>query len=140
MSPQNSVPRTEAPEESNVRLLIENWAQAVRNEDYAGILAYHSTELLMFDVPPPFESKGLAAYRKTWDLFYTMQPRPIRFDIQHMDVVAGSDVAFVSASMQCDETDENGKRTNLDFRLTVGLRKIDGRWTILHEHHSIPAT
>jgi ketosteroid isomerase-like protein len=27
----------------------------------------------------------------------------------------------------------------LDFRLTVGLRKIDGQWTITHEHHSVPA-
>jgi ketosteroid isomerase-like protein len=23
--------------------------------------------------------------------------------------------------------------------LTVGLRKIDGRWQITHEHHSVPA-
>jgi ketosteroid isomerase-like protein len=27
----------------------------------------------------------------------------------------------------------------LYFRLTIGLRKIDGRWTITHEHHSVPA-
>jgi ketosteroid isomerase-like protein len=27
----------------------------------------------------------------------------------------------------------------LDFRLTVGLKKIDGRWVIVHEHHSIPS-
>jgi ketosteroid isomerase-like protein len=24
--------------------------------------------------------------------------------------------------------------------LTVGLRKIDGRWRVMHEHHSLPAT
>jgi ketosteroid isomerase-like protein len=26
------------------------------------------------------------------------------------------------------------------FRLTVGLRKIDGDWRIAREHHSVPAT
>ena len=26
------------------------------------------------------------------------------------------------------------------FRLTIGLRKIDGNWLITHEHHSVPAT
>jgi hypothetical protein len=26
------------------------------------------------------------------------------------------------------------------FRLTVGLRKVDGDWRIAHEHHSEPAT
>jgi ketosteroid isomerase-like protein len=94
----------------------------------------------MFDVPPPLESKGIKAYRETWDLFYSAQPEPIAFDIQRMEVVAGADVAFVAALMQCAEIGKDAERIKLDFRLTVGLRKIDGRWTILHEHHSVPAT
>jgi ketosteroid isomerase-like protein len=35
--------------------------------------------------------------------------------------------------------DRNGIRELLDFRLTMGLRKIDARWRIMHEHHSLPA-
>ena len=26
----------------------------------------------------------------------------------------------------------------LDFRLTTGLCKVNGAWTIVHEHHSVP--
>jgi uncharacterized protein (TIGR02246 family) len=127
-------------DESVVRELIENWAKAVRAKDMNAILAHHSPDFVMFDVPPPFESKGLEAYKKTWDLFYSSQPTPIAFDIQHIDVFAGESVAFAAAHMQCAEIDAGGKRIPLDFRLTIGLRKIDGRWTILHEHHSVPAT
>jgi hypothetical protein len=29
---------------------------------------------------------------------------------------------------------------NLEFRLTMGFRKIDGKWPIMYEHYSIPAT
>jgi uncharacterized protein (TIGR02246 family) len=126
-------------DEADVRVLVERWAKAVRARDMEGILAGHSTEILMFDVPPPFESKGIEAYRKTWDLFYSAQPEPIAFDIRSMEVVAGNDVAFVTALMQCAENGKNGERIKLDFRLTIGLRKIDGQWTILHEHHSVPA-
>ncbi len=32
----------------------------------------------------------------------------------------------------------NGKP--LEFRLTMGLRKIGGKWRVVHEHHSLPAT
>ncbi|HEX4342293.1 MAG TPA: nuclear transport factor 2 family protein [Verrucomicrobiae bacterium] len=126
-------------EEAEVRELIERWAKAVRDKNIDGILAHHSAEMVMFDVPPPFESVGIAAYRETWDLFYSSQPEPIAFDIQRREVVAGSEVAFAFAHMQCAEEGENGKRTKLDFRLTVGLRKVEGRWTIVHEHHSVPA-
>jgi ketosteroid isomerase-like protein len=34
----------------------------------------------------------------------------------------------------------SGQRLELDFGLTVGFRKQDGKWRIVHEHHSIPAT
>jgi ketosteroid isomerase-like protein len=34
--------------------------------------------------------------------------------------------------------DTNGNEP-LEFRLTMGLRKIDAKWRVLHEHHSLPA-
>jgi SnoaL-like domain len=33
-----------------------------------------------------------------------------------------------------------GERQELEFRLTIALKKIDGQWTIMHEHHSVPAS
>jgi ketosteroid isomerase-like protein len=127
-------------DEALTRKLVEDWARAVRAKNIGGAIAHHSADILMFDVPPPFESKGIEAYRKTWDLFFSCQPEPVAFDILRMDIVAGAEVAFVAALMRCAETGNDGERSHLDFRLTIGLRKIDGHWTILHEHHSVPAT
>ena len=129
-----------ASNENAIRGLLAQWAAAVRAKDLSAILADHSSDFLMFDVPPPFQSRGLKAYEDTWRLFYSSQPEPVVFDIKHLEIVAGDDVAFASAHMQCAEIDENGQRIPLDFRLTVGLRKIGDRWTIVHEHHSVPAT
>ena len=126
-------------DEDAVRAVIEAWAAAVRAKDIAGILRDHAPDMLMFDVPPPFQSRGIEAYRKTWDLFFSWSSDPVPFDITEMNVTAGQDVAFVVATMRCAEPAANGEQKRLDFRLTVGLRKIDGRWQITHEHHSIPA-
>ena len=126
--------------ENAVRDLLERWAAAVRAKNMSEVLANHAPDFVMFDVPPPFESRGLEAYEKTWKLFYSNQPEPIAFDIKSLKVVAGDDVAFAFAHMQCVEPTEKVQRTPLDFRLTVGLRKLEGRWMIVHEHHSVPAT
>ena len=126
--------------ESAVRNLLERWAAAVRAKNMSEVLASHSPDFQMFDVPLPFESRGLAAYEDTWKLFYSHQPEPVAFDIKWLEVVAGDDVAFAFAHMQCIEPTEKVQRTSLDFRLTVGLRKLEGRWAIVHEHHSVPAT
>lgn len=94
----------------------------------------------MFDVPPPLESRGIQPYKDTWALFYSAQPEPVAFDFKRLDIVAGTDVAFAFALMQCAEFAQDGRRVPLDFRLTVGLRKVGGRWTVVHEHHSLPAS
>ena len=74
--------------ESAVRDLLERWAAAVRAKNMSEVLANHSPDFRMFDVPPPFESRGLAAYEDTWRLFYSNQPDPVAFDIKWLEVVA----------------------------------------------------
>ena len=125
--------------ESVVRDLLERWAAAVRAKNMPEVLANHAEDFVMFDVPPPFESRGLAAYEDTWKLFYSGQPDPVAFDIKWLEVVAGDETAFAFAHMQCIEPRKREQRAPLDFRLTVGLRKVEGRWLIVHEHHSVPA-
>ena len=128
-----------ATDRAEIRDLIENWARAVRSKNLDGILADHSPEMLMFDVPPPIQSKGLEAYQKTWDVFFSWSQDSGVFNIEEMDITAGDDVAFVTALMRCGGTESNGEKVELQFRLTIGLRKINGRWTVMHEHHSVPA-
>ena len=41
--------------------------------------------------------------------------------------------------MRCVMIAKGKAPEDLDFRLTIGLRKIGDRWTIVHEHHSVPA-
>jgi uncharacterized protein (TIGR02246 family) len=126
-------------DEVAIRELVENWARAVRDKDLAGVLSNHSTDVLMFDVPPPMSSKGIDAYRKTWDLFFSWSDDPVIFDVDDMDITASADVAFVTALMRCAGVEKSGERIELGFRLTIGLRKIGGQWVVVHEHHSIPA-
>ncbi|HEY4108250.1 YybH family protein [Puia sp.] len=124
--------------QATIRRLIEDWAAAVRRGDLNAILAHHSADFVMYDVPPPFQSIGLDAYRKTWDVFFA-NTKPGVFDIDHLEVVAGEEVAFCFATMKCSDKSGSADYIHLPFRLTVGLKKINQQWTIVHEHHSIPA-
>ena len=135
-----SASSTRTVNEAAIRELVESWARAVRAKDLDGILANHSTDMLMFEVPPPLQSKGIEAYKKTWELFFSWSNDPVVFDIKDMNIIAGSDVAFVAALVRCAGTEKNGERIELEFRLTIGLRRIGDQWIVLHEHHSIPAS
>ena len=121
-----------------VRALIENWARAVRERDINGVLAFHTENFVMYDVPEPFQSVGLEAYLSTWENFFEYT-KPGVFDIHELHVFAGNDVAFAFGRLQCSDKTNSNNYTPLDFRLTMGLKKIDGKWMVLHEHHSIPS-
>ena len=126
-------------DESAIRKLIEDWSAAVRRKDYDGIVEWHSRDILMFDVPGPFQSIGIDAYRKTWDLFFGWMSQPPKFEFSDVRITAGADVAFATARGTCFGPDGSGTPAELDFRLTMGLRKIAGEWIVEHEHHSVPA-
>ena len=131
-----------ADEDSNVveiRALIERWTAAVRAGDIDGIMAHHAPDILMFDLPGPVQLKGAVAYRASWTPLFNWI-KDGGFDLSEIAVTAGADVAFATALIHCRGTDGNGNKVTTEGRLTVGLRKIAGQWTVTHEHHSEPST
>jgi len=127
-------------DETDIQKLIELWAKAVRDGDRTGIRKDHVSDILMFDVPPPLLSHGLDSYMATWERFLSWSEKPVAFNLHDVSITAGKDVAFATALGRCTGVDANSKREELEFRLTICFRKIGGRWRVMHEHHSLPAS
>ncbi len=53
-------------DEEEIFTVVERWSKAVRDGDRAGIREHHDANILMFDVPPPFSSRGIDDYMATW--------------------------------------------------------------------------
>lgn len=129
-----------AGDETRIRRLIERWAEAVRAGDLEGVLADHAEDIVMFDVPPPHEGvRGIGAYRDAWPAFLAWQAQGACFDIVSLEVTAGHDVAYAHALVRCGTADDLARAPEARLRLTIGLRKEGGRWTVTHEHHSFPS-
>ncbi len=58
------------------------------------------------------------------------------FEIVSLDVTPGDGVAFATALLRCGTQEELEKDPHRRLRLTVGLRREEGRWVVAHEHHS----
>jgi uncharacterized protein (TIGR02246 family) len=124
-------------DEQQIRDLIQRWADAVHAGDMETVLADHADDIVMFDVPPPHDGvRGIDAYRETWPGFFEWQAQGATFDVLELEVTAGEDVAYAYALLRCGRQDDNAAHPERRLRLTVGLRKHDGRWTVAHEHHS----
>jgi ketosteroid isomerase-like protein len=111
----------------------------VHRGDLDAVLADHSPDIVMFDVPPPEDGvRGIDAYRETWPPFFTWQRQGASFEIVSLAVTAGEDVAFAYALLRCGTPEELERDPSNRLRLTVGLRRDGDRWVVTHEHHSFP--
>ena len=117
-------------DETKIRSIVEDWAKAVRAKDMDGVLANHTDDIVMFDVPMPLQSRGMEEYRKTWQLFFDHNHGGRgAFDVTELQVAAGDSVAYCHALV---------KIFDFTVRVTIGLSKEKQQWLIAHEHHSYP--
>jgi ketosteroid isomerase-like protein len=136
---EHDMTRTDMSDEQQIRELIQAWAVAAHDGDMDTVLADHAADIVMFDVPPPNDGvRGIDAYRESWLPFFDWQAGGAIFEIESLDVVAGADVAFAYGLLRCGTAANLARDPDQRLRLTVGLRKVAGRWTVAHEHHSFP--
>ena len=124
-------------DEAAIRELITRWAEAVHVGNLDAVLADHDPDIVMFDVPPPYNGlRGIEQYRDSWPPFFEWQSAGAIFEIVELNVTAGDDVAFAHALLRCGKPEDFAANPDNRLRLTIGLRKRDGRWVVTHEHHS----
>ena len=124
-------------DEAQIRDLVEGWARAVCSQEYR----WNSGQPFPGDIDVrrsasgPIEGNG-SLQKDVGCILSWFQDSGV-FDISELDITAGDDVAL---PLRCAGTEANGDKIELDFRLTICFRKIDERWTVMHEHHSVPAS
>lgn len=126
--------------EPEVRAVVTGWVDAVARRDLDGVVAHHTEDVVMFDVPPPYDGiRGVADYRDCWGPFFEWQATGNgTFELVELTVTAGSDVAFAYGLLRCGTPEDFERNPDNRLRLTMGLRRVDGEWLIAHEHHSFP--
>jgi uncharacterized protein (TIGR02246 family) len=125
---------------AEVRDLIERWVRAIQARNLDGVLADHLDDVVQYDVPPPHDGvRGIDAYRETWPPFFEWLAQGAVLELVDLNVIAGEDVAFAYGLLRCGTPDDLAAHPDRRLRMTIGLRKHDGRWAIAHEHHSFAA-
>ena len=118
-----------------VRTVMAAWAQALRNKDAAGVTACQADDMVLYGLAPPLVSgagaRSLQAWFDTWD-------GPIGYDFVDVTVAVGGDIAFSHGLSHMTGTKTDGEVVDLWFRHTLGLRRQDGGWKVVHEHESVP--
>jgi uncharacterized protein (TIGR02246 family) len=131
--------KTKAVEESQIRAVIEDWANALRAKDADSVVSQYTTDSVKFILAPPLQyTRDNPFGKQALEAWLSSFQGPIGYEIHDLNITTGDDTAFCHSLNRMTATTANGSKVDLWFRETLGLRKIDGRWMITHEHSSVP--
>ena len=125
---------------ADIRALEDRFVAAFKAKDVDAIMKVYAPDqtLVVFDVVPPRQYVGAAAYRKDWQTFLGSFDGPIAMELTDLDVVADRYLAYSHSIQHVAGTDKQGKKLDLTVRVTDVYKKARGRWLIIHEHVSVP--
>ncbi len=127
-----------ANDEAEIRRVIDGWIEALRVKDIDAIMSLYAPDVLLFDILPPLEHKGQDAYRKIWDMCLPSFRGSIDCEIRDLSITAGDGAAFSHGLYRFSGTMTAGEQMDMRVRATTCYRKLDGKWVITHDHHSVP--
>lgn len=124
--------------EEQIRLVLQQWADATRQGRQNDVLANHLPDVLIYDVLAPMKYESAEAYRRCWDEWQPETQGQGQFELQDLTVNAGAEVAFAHCFIKCGGTLPDGKTFEDLVRATFCLRKTSGAWKVAHQHISKP--
>ena len=121
-----------------IRALIDGRVAALEAGDGSAAVASLAPDIVAFEVAGPLampsdqviDATATEAWLRTFD-------GPIRIEIADLAVHVGGDIAFAH-SLNRLVASRGGQPIDLWMRSTLGFRRVDGQWPIVHAHTSVP--
>jgi ketosteroid isomerase-like protein len=124
--------------EAQIRDLIEERVRAVDEKDVDKLMTHHAPDVLSFDVIGPLQYTGSGTVRQRAEQWLSAYQSRIGYEVRNLDITAGNDLAFCHYLYHVSGTLLEGGKVDMWVRATVCLHKLGGKWTIVHEHQSVP--
>jgi ketosteroid isomerase-like protein len=122
-----------------IRDVIETKAALLQTGDVKAMLAYYAPQVVEFSLAPPLGTLVDGNDPEPTERWLATFEAPPRREVTQLHITQDGDVAFATSIDSMTATPQGGTEPfTLWYRVTLGLRRIDGKWLITHEHHSVP--
>lgn len=125
-------------DEADIRRLMQEWSQALEAKDVDAMMADYAPDAVLFDGIPPYKTEGVEAIKAVWSGCLPYFPET--FKSEHRDVIVhvAGDIALAHGLHHFVPTPADHPCGQTWMRVTIGYRRLNGKWKVIHEHASIP--
>jgi ketosteroid isomerase-like protein len=131
--------KVESMDTSDIRQVVLERAAAVGAKDAKAMVAHNASTIVEYNLAPPLRQPSAGRDVASVEKWLATFQGPMSMEVRDLEVTAEGSVAFCTSLNRLTATPVGETESfALWFRVTLGLRKIDGRWQVVHEHESVP--
>ena len=124
---------------AEIRRVVLERAAAVAARDAKAMEAHHAPTMVEYNLAPPLRQPPAAREVAAIEKWLATFEGPMSMEVRDLEVTVDGSVAFCTSLNCLTATPVNQAESfSLWFRVTLGLRKIDGGWWVVHAHESVP--
>lgn len=127
-----------SPDEKTLQNMLTDWSKALEAGDLDAMLSDYAADVVLFDACPPYKTEGIDAVRKVWEHCLPYFPENFRSEHRDLEFHVDGKVAMVHGVHHFVTEPADHPCGMTWMRVTIGYRKIEGQWKVMHEHISIP--
>ena len=128
---------TPTTHDAQIRQLIAAQQRAICAKDVDQIMSHYATDIILFDVKPPFQTKGKDAVRQVWKDCLLYFPASSEMETRDLTITVNDDLA-ASHWLFRFKGEQDHPAMQMWMRATAVCQKNQDNWQILHEHISVP--
>lgn len=128
---------TISTQEAEIRHLVAAQQQAICTKDVDQIMSRYANEVILFDVKPPFQTKGKDAVRQVWEDCLPYFPNAFEMETKDLTIAVNDNLATAHWLFRF-KGEQDHPAMQMWMRATAVCQKNQGNWQILHEHISVP--
>jgi ketosteroid isomerase-like protein len=124
---------------ADIRRVVLERAAAVATKDAQLMVAHNAPTMVEYNLAPPLRQPSAGRDVEPVQKWLATFHGPMSLEVRDLEVTAEGSVAFCT-SLNCLTATPLGETESFSLwmRVTLGLRKIDGSWLVVHEHESVP--
>ncbi|MBD2705047.1 nuclear transport factor 2 family protein [Spirosoma sp. BT702] len=124
----------------HITQLKDDLVAAIQRKDVAAFVETFADKTVMYQLNPPlrFRTGDNAPGAGGIEAWFATFEGAISLTYQELEITVGDEVAFCHCLEHLRGARTDGTKTDIWYRETLGLRKLDGIWKITHQHQSFP--
>lgn len=121
-----------------IKMNIDSFFTALSAKDIKQMMLHYADDAVVFDVKPPFQTKGAMAWKHVWEASLPFFPESFKVEVKDLVIYTDRNIGFAFYLFKLVGSEKNHPALQTWMRTTTGFKLQNGKWKIVHDHASLP--